>query len=137
MSTIFEHARVGDRVWGFRGTYHSKSEVTNGVIERISALSGQSIGIEVKFDNNVLLWYDARGMDIGRVSPRSGEMERELFWSRPEIIAPEQPKQKVTRSVKGILMYSVTGGGTEFRSHEAMPHGMYYRDGVFTCEVEE
>ena len=80
MSDTFENARVGDKVYCLVNG--------EGVINKID--DTVKYPLEVRFKANILA-YNVEGQSY------FGPHMRTLYWSKPEIIAPPQPKRKVMK----------------------------------------
>lgn len=75
----FEKAQVGDKVYSLR---YGEGKIigTPGII------------IEVKFGNRILEYYCC-----GKL--RNDDNTADLYWGKPEIIAPEAPKRLVDKTI--------------------------------------
>lgn len=89
MSTTFENAKVGDRVYFDDGCKRGWGKVDNIDLAMIYS-------VKVRFDDFWCFNFTVSGRIL------SGE-HQVLFWDVPQIIAPEQPK----RTVKKVLDFWV------------------------------
>lgn len=91
MTTTFENAKVGDRVYWASGPECKVGE-TNGVITEVSDMA-----VRVRFENQ----YSTIRFSVQGIIPEMGTSNQELFWSKPNIVAPEQPKTKGKKVLTG------------------------------------
>lgn len=88
MTTTFENARAGDRVWDFN--------LLRGEIIRIvepDQYNRENRTLLVRFANNNDVWFRADGVACGRVVCT-------LFWDEIKFEPPPQPKRKVKKIIK-------------------------------------
>ena len=74
--TTFENAKVNDRVYSLQYGW--------GIIEEINIFN--NFQLNVKFDDYYCGSYNYYGLEYRNIK------QRDLYWDRPEIIAPEKPK---------------------------------------------
>lgn len=108
----FANAQVGDRVWSPFGQECLVGETNGRVATNGLAQEDPKRNLTVIFDNGRTNYFSMNGLNDWRDSAPS------LFWSRPEIIAPEQLKKKVKMKIERWVVLSKEGFSWSFSSKE-------------------
>ncbi len=93
MTTTFEKAKVGDKVWGVSRGW--------GEIRKIES-DGNTYPLDVYFDKGESFSFNRAGKYL------VGDKFQSLFWDEVKIVAPEQPKQVPPKDAK-VLVWDTSG----------------------------
>lgn len=127
----FENAKVGDKVYCLK---HGK-----GIIINIGSIQSHNYPLGVKFDYNSTYSYTLDGKSL------TADKNPILYWSKPEIIAPEAPKRMVIKTISRWINIYSDGIGVyiydtqlEATKHNAIARGNSKAvEFIITYEVEE
>lgn len=89
----FSKAKVGDKLWSLQG----------GPCKVVSCVGISAYPIRVMYVNGKEDYYTANGRYLEKESYQS------LFWSKPEIIAPEKPVKMKEVAVEGYAYSNKNG----------------------------
>lgn len=111
MTTTFENAQVGDKVYSLR---YGEGKIFSSI--DIDAY----LPLRIKFElyTGIFSYH----LD-GRCTEK--DITRDLYWSKPEIIAPEQPKRG-TKTIKTIEGFIVTDPHRFLREKHCVNIGPLY-----------
>lgn len=89
----FSKAQPGDKLWSLR----------YGEVLVKSVGSGRGLICSIGNTSDTLDWWDNGKLRVTDVTP-------DLYWSKPEIIAPEKPKRIVAKEVEVWVNFYATEG---------------------------
>ncbi len=97
MTTTFENAKLGDRVYTFLGGKPDQDghNATIADIRHQDVTSPLRVVMDALSDRQFSYLFDGRYFRDFR--------EQCLFWRKPDFVVPEQPKRKVKKTLTGWL----------------------------------
>lgn len=103
MTTTFENAQVGDKVYD---VLLGEGIIEASITDRIFKVRLLNFPVE----SDLIVYYDVEGFAYDLNLKFRTTLSRALYWKEPEIIAPEQPKRKKKAHIEGWIITNPTTG---------------------------